>query len=196
MGDLELGPCRVYFGEEGSESDVGRTQGGVTVSFNTDLADLMSDQFGTSPEDQVITGQGATVTVPLAEYTLKNLAFALNQTVKTTGGKQGVEGSILTGTKLTDKAKSLLIKKYVGGEISTDTEDWIRFPLAAATGTFDISFDGSTQRIIEVTFTAFPNSDDVLYILGDETAAESGSSSSSMSSSSASSSSASSSSSS
>jgi len=173
---LELGPCQVLFGTAGSETDLGKTQGGVTVSFNTSVADLLSDQFGTAPEDQAITGQGATVTVPLAEYSVENLAIALNQTALDYGGDKGIKGSLLTGTFLKSaKAQSLLIKKYVNGVPSTDEDDWIRFPSAAPTGTFDIPYDAATQRVIEVTFTAYPDSNDVLYYIGDETAAESGS---------------------
>jgi len=172
---LDLGPCQILFGAKGSEIDLGKTEGGVRVSFTTEVAELHSDQFGVSPEDGVISGQGATIVAPLADYTLANLALALNQDLTALAGKHGVAGDLLTGTKLSTKANSLLIKKYVGGIPSTDTEDWIRFPKAAPTGTFEISFAKADQRIIEVTFTAYPDDNDRLYILGDEDAATTGS---------------------
>ena len=170
--NLDLGPCRVYWGS--SQTDLGRTQGGVRVAFSTDAADLLSDQYGTQPENQVITGSGATITVPLAEYTLDNLAIALNQAVTALNSKHGIKGDSLVGTRMTSFADELLLKKYVDGSISSDTEDWIKFPSAAPLGNFEVPFDGSSQRIIEVVFRAFPNADDVLYFLGDEDAAESG----------------------
>ena len=40
---------------------------------------------------------------------------------------------------------------------------------------FEVTFDGATQRIIETTFKAFPDANDRLYFIGDETAAIGGS---------------------
>ena len=50
-----------------------------------------------------------------------------------------------------------------------------RFPSAAPSGAFEVVYDGATQRTIETTFRAFPDVNSVLYFLGDENAAESGS---------------------
>ena len=172
---LELGPCQILFGAKDAEVDIGKTEGGVVVTFATDVVDLMSDQFGTAPEDQVITGQKASIACPMAEVTLANLAFALNQTLKTIGAASGVVGENIVGTLLTTKAKSLLIKKYVGGSPSEDTQDWLRFPDAAPQGNFDFPFSKDSQRIINVNFTAFPDDSGNLYYLGDETAAVGGS---------------------
>jgi hypothetical protein len=172
---LDLGPCQVLFGTAGSEADIGKTQGGVKVAFSEDVVDLMSDQYGSQPEDQAITGHTATIVTALADYSVENLAIALNQTVKQINTKLGFKGSSLVGTKLSTKGKSLLLKKYVDGIVSTDENNWIRFPVAAPTGAFELMFDGATQRVIEVTFQAFPDGSDVLYFIGDEDAAESGS---------------------
>jgi len=165
--DLTLGPCEVSFGTAGAEADLGRTEGGVRVAFATDVADLMSDQWASQPEDQVITGQGARVTVPLAEYTLDNLAIALNQTL--VGGAL-IEGERLVGTKMSDQGQSLLLKAYVDGSVSTDEEDWMRFPVAAPVGSPEILFSRGDQRIIEIEFICFPDGTDILYYIGDESA--------------------------
>jgi len=172
--DLDLGPCQVLFGTYPNEVDIGETQGGVRVAFGTPTAPLLTDQYGTEPQDEVITGMSAQVTVPLAEYTLNRLALALNQDVTTYDAEHGIQGERLVGTKLSSFAQSLTLKKYVDGVVSTDEEDWMRFPSAAPIGNFEISFDGSSQRIIEVIFKAFPDDDDILYYLGDQDAAESG----------------------
>ncbi len=172
---LELGPCQVMWGTSGSEADIGKTEGGVIITFATDVVDLLSDQFGTAPEDQVVTGQKASVACPIADITLANLALALNQTVKTTGADSGIAGENIVGTKLSSKAKSLLLKKYVDGSASSDTQDWVRFAKAAPQGNFDYSFTKDGQRIISVVFTAFQDDDGYLYYLGDETAAVGGS---------------------
>ena len=163
--DLDLGPCAVYFGTHPDEANLGRTEGGVRAAFATDVADLMSDQWGTQPEDGVITGQGARITVPLAEYTLTNLGIALHQSLI---GDGLIEGVRLVGTKMRSLAESLLLKKYVDGVVSANEEDWMRFPVAAASANPEILFDKSTQRIIEVEFIAYPDSDDILYFIGEE----------------------------
>jgi len=177
MSDLDLGPCRVYYGTAAAEVDIGKTQGGVRVTFSEDVADLLSDQYGTQPEDQVITGTGAEIVVPMADYTLDSLATALNQSKLTLGLDSGIAGERLVGTKKATPTtgKSLLLKKYVDGAISADTQNWIRFPIAAPVGNVEIAFDGSNQRIIEATFRAFPDANSRLYFLGDETAAIGGS---------------------
>ena len=172
---LDLGPCQVLFGTSPNEVDIGKTQGGVRVAFSEDVADLMSDQYGSQPEDQMITGHTATIVTALAEYDVANLAIALNQAELQIGTKKGFKGSSLVGTKLSTKGQSLLLKKYVDGIVSTNENNWIRFPVAAPTGAFEVTFDGATQRVIEVTFQAFPDSNDILYFVGDEDAAESGS---------------------
>lgn len=172
---LELGPCRIYFGTAGAEADIGKTQGGVRITFSEDAADLMSDQYGTQPEDQVITGQAADVVVPMAEVTHANFAIALNQTSKQIGADSGVAGESLVGTKRSTKANSLLLKKYVNGSISADTDDWIRFPKASPLGNVEVAFDGANQRILEVTFKAFPDANSRLYFIGNEAASLTGS---------------------
>ena len=172
---LDLGPCRAYFGVAGSEADLGKTQGGVKVQFMQGVADLKSDQFGTEPEDQMIVGQGATIVIPLADYTLDSLATALGQTKKTLGADAGIKGSSLVGTLKTTLAHSLLLKKYVNGAISTDEDNWMQFPIAAPDGNFEVVFDSDSQRIIESSFRAYPDADGLLYYIGSDTAAETGS---------------------
>ena len=165
--DMELSPCALYFGVKGLEeaTPLGRTEGGVRVAFSTDVADLMSDQWGTQPEDQVITGQGCRVTAPLAEYTLDNLALALNQDV--IGGAL-IEGDRLVGTKLSAQANSLLLKEYRDGIVSADEANWMRFPEAAPLGNPEVLFSKSDQRIIEIEFICFPDASSILYYIGEE----------------------------
>jgi len=172
---LDLGPCAVWFGTEDSEEDLGKTQGGVKVTFSQAVADLLSDQYGTEPEDQVLTGHGALISIPMADYSLANMATALHKTLKVLGADSGIKGDSVVGSKLSTYAKSLLLKKYVDGVVSTDEDNWIRFPKAAPTGNIEIMFDGTTQRVIVSEFRAFPDASDVLYYIGSKTAADGGS---------------------
>ena len=165
--DLELGPCQAKWGAAGSEADLGETEGGVRVVWTTDVADLLTDQFGSQPQDQVITGQGARITVPLAEFTVAHMGLALNQSL--VGGVL-VEGDRLVGSKMSDKGQSLLLKAYVDGAVSELPADWIRFPIAAPVGSPEIAFSKADQRIIEIEFIAFPDVLNILYYIGDEAA--------------------------
>lgn len=177
VGDLELGPCQVLYGTAGAEVSMGKTEGGVIVTFNKDTVPLYSDQEGTAPEDEIVVGQGATIKVPLAEITLDNYATALGQTKTQNGSDYGVAGANLVGTSLRAAGQSLLLKKYVDGAVSALTENWIRFLIASPSGTpVEVGFSKDSQRILEITFVAFRDvSTGHLYYIGDETAAASGS---------------------
>jgi hypothetical protein len=167
---LDLGPCAVYY----NNADLGYTQGGVTVKFTEGVADLKSDQFGSEPMDQMVTGMGATITVPLANYTIDNLALALGRVKKNSSNNYGFLGNLNVGTLKSGMGKQLICKKYVNGSVSNDEDNWITFPIAAPDGNIEIKFDGTNQRIIETTFRAFPANNNVLYIIGDANAANNG----------------------
>lgn len=170
MANLELGPVQVLFGTAGSEVDLGRTEGGVTVRFITDYADLMTDQTGTQPQERVITGQSAEIEMALADILLANLAIALNQTLFVGAGSHLIVGELRVGTQVKSLfGGSLLLKKYVNGAVSADQDNWIRFPVAVPTPeTVELIFNKSDQRVIMSTFRAFFDSSDVLYYIGAE----------------------------
>ena len=162
---LELGPCQV----EWNAVDVGKTQGGVTVSIKDDSVDLMSDQYGTGAEDTVITGTTVEVTLALAEVDADKLKSILQPQGGTTAAGVMV-GRNKTSTALLALAQTLELTKYVGGVPSTNAADVITFPKAAPVGDVELSYDASNQRIANVTFKCFPgvvNSEDCLYYMGD-----------------------------
>jgi len=180
---LELGPCGVYFGDAGSEESLGKTHGGVTVRISDDSVDLKSDQHGSSPEDVVITGTTVEVELSLAEIDFDNIALALNQdTFGNASNPDGVAGEGNVGTSLLSNGKSLILKKYVNGQESSDRANWVRFPKAAPTADVELSYDAENQRVMKVKFRCFPDTvsaywggstqtdKEVFYIFGDETA--------------------------
>jgi len=177
---LELGPCQVKFGTAGSEVDLGKTQGGVVIHLSQDVTDLMSDQFGSAPEDAVITGDHAEVEIPFAELDFDLIASILNQTKF--GANAGVPGENNVGTQMLANAQSLLLIKYSAGVPSTDLADQIRFPAAHPKSDVELTYDAENQRVLKATFRCFPKivnanwgtaspaNKTVLYIFGDETA--------------------------
>ena len=152
---LELGPCQVKYGDSGSETDLGKTMGGVTVRINDDSVDLRSDQFGSSAEDTVITGTNVEVELALAELDFDTIATALGQTAFGTT-PSGVPGENKVGTQLLAIAKSLVLTKYSGGIPSTEAVDTITFPAAAPVSNVELSYDSENQRVMRVTFKCFP----------------------------------------
>jgi hypothetical protein len=175
---LELGPCQVAYGTSGSETDLGKTFGGVTVRISDDSVDLKSDQFGTSAEDTVITGTNVEVELALAELDLATMATALGQTL----AGDAVPGENKVGTSLLAESQSLKLTKYVGGTVSTDAADEITFPAAAPISNVELTYDAENQRVMRLTFKCFPaavtanwgagttSEKTVYYYFGDETA--------------------------
>jgi len=178
---LELGPCGVFFGTAGSEVDLGKTHGGVTVRITDDRTDLKSDQFGTSAEDTVITGTLVEVEMSLAEVTFDELAIALNQTKFGSLLTGGVPGENNVGTSMLDNAEQLVLKKYVDGAISADEINWVTFPAACPVSDVELTYDAENQRVLKLVFKCFPttvsanwgtssaNNKVVTYYFGDET---------------------------
>jgi len=165
---LELGPCKAAF----NSVDLGKTNGGVTVTISDDSVDLVSDQYGSSPEDTVITGTTVEVSMALAEIDMATLQSVL-QPQSTLTAATAVAGLNKVGTSLLSIAKELRLTKYVNGAVSTAATDAIIFPKAAPLGDVELSFDASNQRVLNVTFKCFPgtvNSQTVTYYFGDEAA--------------------------
>lgn len=67
--NVKLGVCNVLF----DGVDLGFTKGGVEVEVATSTKEVMVDQMGETPIDEIIMGRTVSATVPLAETTLENL---------------------------------------------------------------------------------------------------------------------------
>jgi hypothetical protein len=82
-GNVKLGVCRVFFGNE----DLGYTKGGVEVEVTTNTSKISVDQFGDTEIDEIIRGRMIRVKAPFAESTLKNLnrLFPASSFVETGG---------------------------------------------------------------------------------------------------------------
>ena len=166
---FQLGPCQMEFDGQ----DIGATEGGVTIRLAEDSAELKSDQTGTKPVDEVITGVEATIECNLAEITLENFAFIHKTTVitdSTTATKKKVVITPNLGMSLRNNAKKLVVKPYKDGVVSTDPNDWFTFPMASVKAAEELTYDASTQRVLKVTFVAFPDNNGQVAIVGDETA--------------------------
>ncbi len=165
---LELGPCDVSY----NSVALGKTHGGVTVTIKDDSTDLMSDQFGTSPEDTIITGTIVEVKLALAEITFAKLVSILQPQEALTSA-DAMTGKNKVGTALLALAQELRLTKYVDGAVSALPIHDIIFPKAAPVGDVELSYDANNQRVLNATFKCFfgtVNSNEVLYYFGDEAA--------------------------
>ena len=87
--NVKLGVCQVFY----KGFDLGYTKGGVEVSVTTEKHKVEIDQFGKTAINEYVMGRDLTVTVPMAETTLENMAAIMpGATLIETGG------TVATGT--------------------------------------------------------------------------------------------------
>jgi hypothetical protein len=124
-------------------------------------ADLKADQLGEAPANQVFTGQGPVeVEIPLAELTFANIVAAVPGATLITDGatptKTRVQFVAPVGTDLVSIGKSLILKRIIGGVVSTDEDNWLTVPLAAPVTELNYTYDASSQRVLNAKFRGFP----------------------------------------
>lgn len=154
VDNLELGPCQVEY----DGTDIGATEGGVTLTIEDVVADVKADQLGDIPAKQILIGRRATVRVPVAENTIENFQkFLPGSTLQGTTQKR-VDIETNVGLDLLSQAKQLVLKPLEGGSPTTDEHKWFTFYKAAVVGTRELSYSRDTQRIMEIEFVCYPDS--------------------------------------
>lgn len=146
---LEGGPARVYF----DEVSLGYLGEGLVLNINTDEFPLHGGEAGTADLDNIVSGGGLSLEVPLAELSLSNIARGIvNSTFS---------GGVLTflnrtGLSILSTAKKLDIIKIRGGQLSPNPEDHFVFPSAAPAGSeVKYTFHPSEQRFVVITFKIY-----------------------------------------
>ncbi|HXH10783.1 MAG TPA: hypothetical protein VNP04_13605 [Alphaproteobacteria bacterium] len=173
ISNLDLGPCAVYFGESGSEVNMGFTKGGVRISVESPVVNLTTDQFGQVIMKQVLVGRTAMVTVPFAESKVSLFATIIPGASAVTDAVSSESQKVIINTPigkdLVTIAKSLRLVKAIGNTESSDPNDVFRFFKAGPTGRIEFSFDLENQRVYSVEFFAYPDStqDFALGVWGD-----------------------------
>lgn len=143
----------------GFGGDLGKTSGGVTISMESTVAQIISDQTGQIPLDELLTGQTIEVSMSLLEMDLANWK-------KIVGGFAGESFTPGGGSELVGFGTSRLYASALdfGGELVLHPT---RYPESdrsrnitiwkAAPKPSSINFSGSDPQIMEVTFTALPD---------------------------------------
>jgi hypothetical protein len=175
MGDiskLELGPARVEMGEDaGTLVDMGFTKGGITMTIETETAQVTSDQFGTVVMKDILVGRNVTLTIPFAETDLQKLSSIIPlASVSISGVFERADINTPVGADLVESAARLLrLTKSIGDSVSDDPNDAFVFYKVAAQGAVEVNFSIEDQRIWEVEARCYPDASNAfsLGVFGD-----------------------------
>lgn len=152
--NVKLGVCTVFY----DSKDLGYTQGGVTVTVQTQTHKVNVDQFGKTTVNELIMQRDVSVKVPLAETTLDNLvAIMPGATLVTDATTQAksVEVEVGIGVDLLSIAKELRLHPIA--KASNDYSEDFVIPLAATPGGLNFAYEVEKERIFDVTFTGYPD---------------------------------------
>lgn len=141
-------PDGFYIGTSGG-TDVGCTNGGVTVSYSFETRDIYCDQV-TAPVETAIINETATIAFDMLESDADNLAIALQQCTTTTDA--GVANKIGVGGLITVNFTPLMLEITNNDDTSLKTT-WTFFKTLS--GGMESSFERENPTAITVTFTAY-----------------------------------------
>lgn len=166
--NVKLGTCKVFF----NGVDLGLTIGGVELELTTNTRETKVDQFGDTAVNSIITGRTVKVTVPLAETTLDNLVATMPGATlvvdKTTANKRRIDIQSGVGINLFDLAKELRLHPIALPD--NDVSEDVYLPKAATGGNIKFAYKLDTERVFNVEFNCFPDSDGNVMKIGDKTA--------------------------
>lgn len=134
-------------------TDVGCTQGGVTVTYSLETSDIFCDQV-TSPVSVAITGETATVEFSMLESTAENMKLVLGN-FATSEDEGGVAYWLAVGgiTTITYLPLELQVADNDTGYLTT----WTFFRCVA--GGIESNFERENPTAFGVTFTAYADTD-------------------------------------
>ena len=158
ISDVNLGVADVTY----DGTTVGHTSGGVTFNVDMSLSEATVDEFGETPVFHVDNGQTATVTVPLAQYNLEVMGIAFPFGTTNSAPDNHTIGDV-SGTRSDGLTKELVLTPK-----SSDFSGMkVTIPRAMVTETSEIGFNTDDQTVVEVTFTAYPDSEGKVAIIGE-----------------------------
>jgi len=119
VANLKAGPCSLVF----KGVTLGFTQDGQEVSEEPTWADIVVDQFGSTPIDAILESQIVTCTTILSEFTLTNLQLVLGGAIKVVdGAKEYVSIGRSAGYRARSDAGVLTLHPIVNA-VADVTED-------------------------------------------------------------------------
>ncbi len=156
-----IGPCSITWVDVTGGTDLGKTEGDVTVTFTQTFAEMFNDQDGVGPVDGIITGATLESVTPFSEMNVTNLQKLLaSATLTPSTGQDGtltVKGGV--GVEMYNGAYVLELTRWVGGVVSTDQDDVITVLKAFPIPDFELAFGKENQRVVNVMWKCFPSLD-------------------------------------
>lgn len=168
--DVPIGPAKVEFGKT-TPTIFDITKGGVVFQANTSKQDITVDQFGDTPVKSILKGRTCQTTVPFALYDLKKLGIVTpdskygEDTTDAANIKKRLNVYANAGYNMLGDAEQLVIKPTSEG---TTPNDYITVPLASPVADVEWTYNSDNERICNITFVGYPDTDGLLYFLGDE----------------------------
>jgi len=146
----DLGPCQVWF----DSVDLGPTLGGVVFKEEVHSVDIKEDGHGDTPVDAIFTGRIVTVECKFTRSTLDQLEAMIESSV---AGVANLKVSNSVGNAMFADSAELILKPLVDNGASVTASEWLHVHRAYPIGAVELAYDNSGQRIINVTFKAFPD---------------------------------------
>lgn len=169
--NVPIGPAIVEYGDKDKPTVFDITKGGIQFTASTTTQDVTVDQYGDAPVKSILKGRTAEVVVPFALHDLEKIADVIPNAEYVKGAKDAAKVVVKSqaGYDLLSEAKQLVIKPT---DPNATPNDYITIPLAGAMADPEYTYDTENERVVNITFTAFPDieKDGELYILGDNEA--------------------------
>jgi hypothetical protein len=145
----DLGPCQVTF----NSVDLGKTKGGVVFRDSMNQVEVMEDQAGTTPVDDILTGRKISVEILMSRSTLAQLCKVIPG-ASSMGSYAVIKNH--AGIARASSAAQLILAPLVDGVASAD-----RLTIFKASPVTDIElqFDNENQRVYKVVFKVYPDAD-------------------------------------
>lgn len=167
--NIRMGTCRLLY----NGVDLGFTTGGVEVAVATTTHETKVDQFGDTVANEYIMGRTITVTIPLVETTLDNMAAIMPGSEMVSDNtnpllpKKKVVVKSGTGLSLLEMAKELVLHPI--SKADNDKSEDLVIPLAATPGAMNFAYKYDSERVFNCEFKGYPDSaTGVLFIYGDK----------------------------
>lgn len=156
VGAVGTTACVVTRNKIGLGGDLGKTSGGVSVAMETASVQILADQSGATPLDEVFTGATVEVTMSLMEMTPARwetvVGSVVGDTLTPSGGTQLVGfGESRLYQSFFDLGGELVLHptRYAASDRSRDITLWKSVPKPGS-----VNFSGEEPQLMEVTFTA------------------------------------------
>lgn len=141
-----------YYDMQTDGTDVGCTQGGVTVSYSLETSDIFCDQVLT-PVDVAVTGETATVEFEMLETNAENIGLVMGSNASSEDGTSAYYVGFGGSSTVSFQPAQLKITDNDTGYLTY----WTFF--RTMSGGFDIGFERENPSALSVTLTAYGDTD-------------------------------------